>query len=200
MILAIPKKKYFDIRGGAGVPVRRLGNDAFVLERKRLNGYSCPWEVVVDVNQERIYIAKGYVNSLEPTIDGEPISGVYPDGTLSGQRPFLALATGCVLLKIKPNVRGGIDPSAPYIASAESVTVEIGELSDARKYNSAELIQPLAMVSDVGKLAQLVHFNLLYRASKLRGKDDWIHAISVEPVFSRSIKDKVVAMMKEEEK
>jgi len=198
MILAIPKKNYFDIRGGAGVPVRRLGNDSFVLEGKKTKQFSCPWEVVVDVVEKKIYIEKGYVNSLEPTIDGEPISGVYPDGSFSGVRPSLPLSgVACVLLKITPNAKGTLDSSAPYLASPSSVTVELGDLSDAREYDSAQLMHPLAIVSDGGKMLQLAHFNILYQASKSRGKDDWVHVVSAEPVFSRSIKDKIAAIAKE---
>lgn len=198
MILAIPRKSYFDIRGGTGVSVRRLGDDSFVLEGKKPKQFSCPWEVVVDVNTKLIYIEKGYVNSLEPTINGEPISGVYPDGSFSGVRPSLSLSgVACVLLKITPNANGTLDSSAPYLASPSSVTVELGDLSDAQEYNSNQLLHPLAIVSDGGKMFQLAHFNILYQASKPRGKDDWVHVVSAEPVFSRSIKDKIAAMAKE---
>jgi hypothetical protein len=127
-------------------------------------------------------------------MNGEPISGIYPDGKFSTQRPSLSLSgTQCVLLKITPNKGGTIDRSAEYLASPSSLTIEMGNLIEAQSYNPDQWIQPLAIVSDGGKVAQLSYFNYLYRASKPRGKDYWRHFLSSEPVFSRSIQDKLNA-------
>jgi len=191
VIFVAAKPKYYDVRGGASVSVRKFGSGSYVFHRAQRNFLSTPWDVVVDIVQKRVYVGKGYVNSLEPLIGGEPISGIYPDGTYSGERPFLGLGSGvqAVLLKIKPNAFGNIKSSGPYLASEDSVGLELGGLEEARSRNPVQWIQPIALVSESGKLAQLSCFNYSYKAIlRLNG---WRHALSAEPVFARSIQDQI---------
>jgi len=194
MIFVAPKPIYYDIRGGDGVPVRKIGKWSYLLKSRRGSVRRSPWEVVVDVVTNRVYVGKGYVNSLEPILGGEPISGIYPDGTLSGQRPFLALNSGikAVLLKITPNAAGRLDTSAPYLASEEALQVVLGDLEEAAIHDPERWIQPLALVSEGGRLMQLSTFNYSYKAVKRKGS--WRHSLSAEPVFSRSIQDQLAAI------
>lgn len=192
MIFAYKKKKYYNIRGGDGVPVRKIGNSSFVLDHEKAGIEYPPWDITVDAVQKHVFIGKGYVNQLEPLIDGLPISGIYPDGKLAGRRPFLQFdGIQCVLLKIRPGVNGEIKSFAPYLADSGSVFIELGDLSDAQSYDPECWVQPLAIISDAGKLQQLSFFNYKYQASKPRGKNYWRHFITAEPVFSRSIQDKL---------
>ena len=195
MIFIAPQPLYYDIRGADGVPVRKIGKWSYLLKNRRRRAYRTPWEVVVDVVNARVYVEKGYVNSLEPILNGEPISGIYPDGALSGQRPFLALNSGiqAVLLKITPNERGTVDSSAAYLATEEALQVVMGDLEEAAIHDPEKWIQPLALVSEGGRLAQLSSFNYAYKAVKRKGS--WRHTLSAEPVFARSIQDRLVAMM-----
>lgn len=194
MIFSAPKRRYLDVRGGDGVPLRRVGRSSYLFKLPKRQELVTPWDVMVDVIERRVYVGKGYVNSLEPILNGEPISGIYPDGTLSGQRPFLALNPGiqAVLLKITPNVRGTVDSSAAYLATEQALQVVIGDLGEAAIYDPGRWIQPLALVSESGRLAQLSSFNYAYKALKRKG--GWRHTLAAEPVFSRSIQDQFVAV------
>jgi hypothetical protein len=192
VIFGYSKKKYYNIRGGNGVPVRKIGNSSFVLNHETKGIEYPPWDITVDAVQKQVYIGKGYVNQLEPLIDELPISGIYPDGKLATRRPFLQFdGMQCVLLKIRPGVNGEIKSFAPYLADSSSVFIELGVLSDAQAYDPECWTQPLAIISDAGKLQQLSFFNYKYQASRPRGKDFWRHFITAEPVFSRSIQDKL---------
>lgn len=195
MIFLAPKPKYLDVRESDGVPIRRIGAGSYLFKRPDLDFPVTPWDVEVNITNRRVYIGKGYVNSLEPLLSGEPISGIYPDGAYSGERPFLPLGSGiqAVLLKITPNAAGNLDFSAPYLASEEALKVELGGLEEAAAYDPKQWIQPLALVSDGGKLAQLSCFNYAYKALKRKG--NWRHALAAEPVFSRSIQDKIAAVV-----
>lgn len=195
MIFIAPQPRYYDIRGADGVPVRKFGKWAYLLKFRRGRVLRTPWEVVVDVVNARVYVEKGYVNSLEPVLNGEPISGIYPDGALSGQRPFLALNSGiqAVLLKITPNAAGNVDSSSAYLGKEEALQLVMGDLAEAAVHDPERWIQPLALVSEGGRLAQLSSFNYAYKAVRRGG--GWRHALSAEPVFSRSIQDRFVAML-----
>jgi hypothetical protein len=197
MIPVLFKRKSYRVTGADGVKVLKLGGVSYVLGSGRRRIYAGAWDVSVDVVEQKIYVGKGYVNELEPQVNGEPLSGIYHDGAESGVVPSLKLAAGCVLLRIKPNEMGRVegDPSlGPYLAAAGALVVEMGDLAEARVYNPEELVVPLALVGTSGKLMQMAFFNYKYRRERVElFGARYRHALSTDVAFARSIDDEALA-------
>lgn len=195
MIPLLFKRKSYRVTGADGVKVLKLGGVSYVMGLGRRRMVAGAWDVSVDVVEQKIYVGKGYVNELEPQVNGEPLSGIYHDGARSGVVPSLKLAAGCVLLRIKPNALGRVEGDAslgPYLAAAGALVVEMGDLAEARVYNPEELVVPLALVGTAGKLMQFVIFNFSYRRERISG-GRYRHALSTDVAFARSIDDEAVA-------
>lgn len=193
MIFFAAKPKYYDIRGGEGVPVRKIGRRHHLFGNKRVKFKTPSWEVLVS---DKVYIGAGYVNGMEPQLNGEPIGGVYADGTNVSDRPGLDLpkeGVKAVLLKITPTqtLAGGNlfgeeteDLKRGLLADAGCLQVYMGDLSEAATHNSKSWIHPLALVSSGGKLAQLCVFDIEYYATRRLLFEDLlglVHYVSAYP-------------------
>jgi hypothetical protein len=188
-LLLIPRKaKPVHVDAGSGMAVRKVaGRNLLSLRRRRVERFEGSWWVTVDSAGPslKITVDRGYVNEMEPTIGGEPIGGIMPDGEpAAGGQPFLSHSGGMawVCLKITPGANGKINPKSGEANRkgmlTEDVTVEIvGPMSGRAKGNG--WYYPLASLSQYGKIAQMAYFGINYKAYKNSGDDAWRHRISL---------------------
>jgi hypothetical protein len=195
MIFFGAKKKYYRVLAGRGVLNRRIGDNNFVSPVSNLNFVKTSWDV--QIVEDRVYVASGYVNDMEPQLNGEPVGGVYADGSYVANRPYLSLPKSeevvPVLLKITPNEKGyifgeeGDDRKRALLAGSEYLSVYIGSMSEAAKHNPKSWIQPLALINKRGKVAQLSFFDYEYYASmRVLNEDLGLnHCLSAYPGITR---------------
>jgi hypothetical protein len=183
MIFLIPfLEKRLSVSGADGVKVIQVGKKSFLVGRRRQNAMVGSWDVSVDMVSKKVFIGKGYVDELEPVLDGEPISGFYHDGTESDVKPSLPLGSGiqCVALKITPNA--GRVTGKDYLADS-SLIVEMKKLDEINIYSEDSYLVPLAIVDDGGKILQIAYFNYSYKKIK---KEHYLFSVAA---LTRAIND-----------
>ena len=197
-LLLIPRKaKPVHVDAGSGMAVRKVaGRQLLSMRRQRGEGFEGSWWVTVDSagSSLKITVDRGYVNEMEPTIGGEPIGGIMPDGEpASGGQPSLSHSGGMawVCLKITPGANGKINAKSGEANRkgmlTEDVTVEIiGPMSGKAKGKS--WYYPLASLSQYGKIAQMAYFDITYKA--YRKDEAWEgHRTSLSGVDFQTITD-----------
>jgi hypothetical protein len=179
------------VDAGEGMAVRKAsGRHLLSVRRRREERFEGSWWVTLSGGE--ITVDRGYVNSMEPTIGGVPISGVMPDGTNAPEgRPSLSYMEGniaWVVLKITPDASGKLNPKSGQPKLTEAVTVEVkgGFLGKA---SGDAWYYPLASVCKYGKVAQMAHFDLSYSTYKKTGDTKWRHRLSLEALTWRNLEE-----------
>jgi hypothetical protein len=196
MIFLIPfLEKRLSVSGADGVKVIQQGKKSFLVGRRRQGAMVGSWDVSVDIVNKKVFIGKGYVDELEPTLNDAPVSGVYHDGTESDTRPSLPLGAGvqCVVLKITPNAMGRVS-GKDYLADS-SLSVEMREIDDITAYSVNEFLVPLALLDDGDKVMQMAYFNYSYKKDIIK-KEHYLFSVAA---LTRSINDESLKGFKKDE-
>jgi hypothetical protein len=196
MIFLIPfLEKRLSVSGADGVKVIQQGKKSFLVGRRRQGAMVGSWDVSVDIVNKKVFIGKGYVDELEPTLNDAPVSGVYHDGTESDTRPSLPLGAGvqCVVLKITPNAMGRVS-GKNYLADS-SLSVEMRKIDDITAYSVNEFLVPLALLDDGDKVMQMAYFNYSYKKDIIK-KEHYLFSVAA---LTRSINDESLKGFKKED-
>lgn len=195
-ILVLPRKaKPLHVDVGDGMDLKKIsGRHLLGVRSGGRQKFEGSWWVRVkpDGGSFQVTVDRGYVNSLEPTIGGVPISGVLDGEPVASGQPYLTFSgggmPGWVCLKITPNKSGKLDAISGKSKLTSSVTVEIGRGISGKSAGDS-WFYPIASISQYGKVAQFAYFDISYKAYKKGGDQKWRHRISLEALTWRNLEE-----------
>ena len=198
-LLILPRKaKPIHVDVGDGMEIKKISGRHLLATRNAQRRFEGSWWVRLKPEGSsgnfRVTVDRGYVNEMEPTIGGVPISGVLDGEPVASGQPYLSFsgAPAWVCLKITPNKDGKLDILSGQKAGrgvpTSSVTVEINRGISGKSAGSA-WSYPIALISQYGKAAQFAYFDISYRAYKKAGQDAWRHRISLQALAWRNLEE-----------
>jgi hypothetical protein len=199
-LLILPRKaKPLHVDVADGMELKKISGRQLLATRGTQQKFEGSWWVRLKSEGAsgnfRVTVDRGYVNEMEPTIGGVPISGVLDGEPVASGQPYLSFAgaPAWVCLKITPNKEGKLDvlsgqPAGLRGVPTSSVTIEINRGISGKSIGS-NWFYPIASISQYGKVAQFAYFDISYKAYKKSGDSQWRHRTSLSKANFQTIAD-----------
>jgi hypothetical protein len=171
-ILVIRKKaKRVNVSVGPGLTFGRLGDAVAISSSMRRQRFEGAWYVDGEVEKDEVNfrVALGFLNLMEPKINGLPISGIDENGDpvpggkpwLTGKPKFSVRGKGFVCLKVR--CEESKDKKDAGVVVEDELEIV---LSDTFGASGDTYLQPLAAYDELGGISQLAFFDYVYSAKK----------------------------------
>jgi hypothetical protein len=181
-ILVIRKKaKRVNVSVGPGLTFGRLGDAVAISSSMRRQKFEGAWYVDGEVEKDEVNfrVALGFLNLVEPKINGVPISGIDENGDpvaegkpwLKGRPKFSVRGKGFVCLKVR--CEESEDKKDAGVVVEDELEIV---LSDNFGASGDTYLQPLAAYDELGGISQLAFFDYVYSAKKTES-GAWEHLL-----------------------
>lgn len=181
-LLIIRKKaKRVNVSVGPGLTFGRLGDAVAISSSMRRQRFEGAWYVDGEVEKDVVNfrVALGFLNLVEPKINGVPISGIDEDGNpvpggkpwLSGRPKFSVTGKGFVCLKVR--CEESKDKKGAGVVVEDELEIVLSDTFGAR---GDTWLQPLAAYDELGGIHQLAFFDYVYSAKKMES-GAWEHLL-----------------------
>jgi hypothetical protein len=199
-LLILPRKpKPLHVDVADGMELKKISGRQLLATRGTQQKFEGSWWVRLKSEGAsgnfRVTVDRGYVNEMEPTLGGVPISGVLDGEPVASGQPYLSFAgaPAWVCLKITPNKEGKLDvlsgqPAGLRGVPTSSVTIEINRGISGKSIGS-NWFYPIASISQYGKVAQFAYFDISYKAYKKSGDSQWRHSVSLQALTWRNLEE-----------